>query len=174
MSDSTKAISDLCVCCGMCCDGTLFPYAFVRDEDDRQVAQHLGLTTSEIKDRLFFKMPCPHFSGCCTVYDRPRPHTCSAFFCPPIKKYNRGEQTFEDAEQQVTLLRQHRDKLLQIASQFPELENLHFRELRSKLEASGEDEAFVSKYGQLYLMLFIFRDLHSKYFKSAKEDRLII
>lgn len=174
MSDSPKDISELCVSCGMCCDGTLFPYAFVRDEADRQIADDLGMITTEIKDRLFFKQPCPHFSGCCTVYDKTRPHTCSAFFCPPIKKFKRGEQTFDEAQEQVQMLHEHRDRLLKIASQFPELEALHFRELRNKLEASGEDDAFVSKYSQLYLMLFIFRDLHAKYFKSAKEDTLII
>lgn len=134
MTDSEKKVSDLCVACGLCCDGTLFPYAYVRDEEDRKIADDLGLTTAEIKDKLFFNLPCPHFSGCCTVYDKSRPHTCSAFFCPPIKKYQRNEQPFEEAEAQIRLFKEHRDKLLKAASQFPELANLNFRALKNLLE----------------------------------------
>ena len=174
MAGSEKNVSDLCMNCGLCCDGTLFPYGFIRDETDRKVADDLGLPVTEIKEKLFFKMPCLGFSGCCTVYDKPRPHTCSAFFCPPIKKYRRGEQAFEDAEQQVRLFREHRDKLLKIASLFPELADLSFVALRDLLEESAEDETFVSKYRQLYLMLFIFRDIYSRYFKPADNDKLIV
>ncbi|SDE96729.1 hypothetical protein SAMN04487996_10874 [Dyadobacter soli] len=174
MTDSEKNISDLCVSCGMCCDGTLFPYGFVRDENDRKIADELGLTTKEIDGKLFFNMPCPHFSGCCTVYDKSRPHTCSAYFCPPLKKYRRGEQAFEDAESQIRLFREHRDKLLNAASQFPELADLNFRALKSLLDKSGDDAAFVSKHRQLYLLLFIFRDIYDRYFTPAEKDKLVV
>lgn len=174
MTESEKNVSDLCVACGLCCDGTLFPYAFVRDENDRKIADDLGLTTKEINDQMVFSLPCPHFSGCCTVYDKSRPHTCSAFFCPPIKKYRRGEQSFEDAEVQITLFKEHRDKLLKIASQFPELADLNFKALKDLLDESGEDAAFVSRYRQLYLMMFIFRDIYSRYFTPAAKDKLIV
>lgn len=174
MAGNEKEISGLCMSCGLCCDGTLFPYGFIRDEADRKVADDLGLPVAEIKEKLLFKMPCACFSGCCTAYDKPRPYTCSAFFCPPIKKYRRGEQTFEDAEQQVRLFREHRDKLLKGASQFPELADLSFTALRDLLEESAEDETFVSKYPQLYLMLFIFRDMYSRHFKPADKDKLVV
>lgn len=174
MAGSEKEVSDLCMSCGLCCDGTLFPYGFIRDEADRKVAEDLGLPVTEIREKLLFKLPCTCFSGSCTAYDKPRPYTCSAFFCPPIKKYRSGEQAFEDAEQQVRLFREHRDKLVKVASQFPELADLSFTALRDLLEESAEDETYVSKYRQLYLMLFIFRDIYSRYFKPADRDKLVV
>ncbi|WP_353721508.1 hypothetical protein [Dyadobacter sp. 676] len=174
MTDREKDVSGLCVACGLCCDGTLFPYGFVRDEADKKIADDLGLSTTEIKGTRLFSLPCLHFSGCCSVYDKPRPHTCSAFFCPPIKKYRRGEQTFEEAEKQVKLFKEHRDKLLKIASQFQELAGLSFKALKDLLEESADDDAFVGRYRQLYLMLFIYRDIYSKYFQPAQQDKLIV
>jgi len=174
MAGSEKDVSELCMSCGLCCDGTLFPYGFIRDRADQRVAEDLGLPVTEFKDKLFFNLPCRCFSGCCVAYDKPRPYTCSTFFCPPLKRYHRGEQSFEDTESEVRLFREHRDKMLKIASQFPELADLHFRALKNFLEDSGEDPAFVAKYRQLYLMLFIFRDLHARYFTPAEKDKLAV
>jgi hypothetical protein len=174
MSEGKDEISDLCVSCGMCCDGTLFGNAFVRDADDRKIADDLGMVTSEIKDKFFFKLPCHHFSACCTVYSERRPSTCSAFFCPPIKRHKHGDQTFPETQQQIRLLQDHRDKLLKIASQFPELRDLNFRALKNKLEELADDEERVALYRMLYLILFIFEDLYTKYFVPGKEDTLIV
>ncbi|WP_138484807.1 hypothetical protein [Dyadobacter bucti] len=174
MSDSKNEISDLCISCGMCCDGTLFDKAFVRDEADRKIADDLGMETFESNGKLSFRQPCHLFSSCCTVYSVARPHTCSAFFCPPVKRFRSGEQTFPDTEQQIETLRQHRDKLLKIASQFPELRDLNIRELTNKLNEYGEDTEKISKYRMLFLILFIFKDIQTKYFKPAPKDTLII
>jgi hypothetical protein len=173
MSDNNNEISDLCVRCGMCCDGTLFNKANVVDEADRKVADDLGLTTFELNGKLFFKLPCRHFSSCCTVYETQRPRICSAFFCSPIRKYNRGEQTFQDASQQVGWLLEHRNKLMKVASQFPELKALDFRSLKDKLEEYGEDAEKVSMYKHLFLIFFIFLDMRDKYFSvSGKNESL--
>jgi len=174
MSDSKNEISDLCVSCGMCCDGTLFETGFVRDETDRKVADDLGMVTMQIRDKLFFELPCRHFSGCCTVYGRQRPYTCSVFFCPPIKRYEHKEQTFSEAEQQILLLKEHRDKLLKIASQFPDLQHLNFRELKNKLGEYAGDEDKITMYRLLFLNLFILEDIQTKYFTPAKENTLLV
>jgi hypothetical protein len=170
MSDIKNEVSDLCVSCGMCCDGTLFDKAFVRNAADRKIADDLGMETFEANGRLSFRLPCPLFSACCTVYAVQRPNVCSAFFCPPIKRYKGGEQTFEESEQQVLALHEHRDKLLKIASKFPELSDLNIRELINKLNEYGEDSEKVNTYRMLFLILFIFKDLQAKYFKPAPID----
>lgn len=174
MSNSEKEVSELCVSCGMCCDGTLFARGFVRDEADRKVADDCGMVTLKIKETLFFNLPCHHFSTCCTIYDKPRPHTCSVYFCPPIKRHKSGEQSFEDTEQQVQTLQQQRDKLLKIASEFPELSQLNFRELKAKLEEWAGDEEKVALYKHLFLILFIFDDVRKRYFTPTEKDKLVI
>lgn len=85
MAGSEKEVSDLCMSCGLCCDGTLFPYGFIRDEADKKVADDLGLPVTEISEKLLFKLPCTCFSGKCTVYNKPRSYTCSAFFVLPSR-----------------------------------------------------------------------------------------
>ncbi|MCF0054620.1 YkgJ family cysteine cluster protein [Dyadobacter sp. CY356] len=168
MSDSKNEISDLCVGCGMCCDGTLFNKAVVWSEDERKMADDLGLFTFEIKEKLFFKLPCSQFSSCCNIYEQ-RPSTCSVFFCHPIKRYQLGEQTFMEVEQQILLLREHRDKLLKVASNFPELSHLNFRDLKNMLEESADDDEKIGTYRMLFLVFFIFDDIETKYFKRGKE-----
>ena len=174
MTDSENAISDLCVSCGMCCDGTLFGAAFVRDEADRIIAEDLGLKILDIKGKLFFSLPCHHFSSCCSIYEKNRPQTCSSFFCPPIKRHNLNEQTFSETEKQIKLLQENRDKLLTLASHFPDLQNLNFVDLRNKLEEFAEDDEKVSQYGMLFLTLFIFDDVRAKYFTPTKKDTLLV
>ena len=174
MADSENKISDLCVSCGMCCDGTLFGTAFVGDETNRRIAEDLELEILDIRGKLFFPLPCRHFSSCCSVYDKLRPPTCSSFFCPPIKRHKLQEQTLSETEKQIQLLRDNRDKLLTLASQFPDLKHLNFTDLKNKLEELGQDDEKVSQYGMLYLILFIFDDVKTKYFTPAKEDTLLV
>lgn len=170
MVNSENEVSDLCVSCGMCCDGTLFEKGAIRNEKDRETADDLGMGTFEFHGKLFFKMPCCHFSTCCTIYERLRPDICSEFFCVPLKKYKKGEQTFEDAKQQVQSLLEYRDKLLKAASQFSETRNLNFIELKAKLEASSEDSEKVNVYKDLFLLFFLFENVRKKYFRLVRTD----
>jgi|GEM_PF-2487486 len=168
--NNENEISDLCVSCGMCCDGTLFKRATVFGEEDRILANDLGLNAFDLNNQIFFKLPCSYFSGCCTIYARPRPGICSAFFCNPIRKYQNGEQTFDDARQQVRSLLQYRAELLKIASQFPEIKNLDFEGLKSMLEDASEDNEKVEIYRHLFLIFFLFEDARKKYFNVARKD----
>lgn len=174
MQENEKKLSDLCVSCGMCCDGTLFENAFVRHEDDRKVADTLGLVTHTKNDTLYFHLPCPQFRSCCLAYDRARPLVCAAFFCPPIKRFQAGQQSLDEADEQVTALISHRDKLLELASEFPELAQLNIKDLRTTLEAYAEDQEKVSRYRMLFLFFFIFRDTIDKYFLSDKDKKHMV
>ncbi|MCF0073223.1 YkgJ family cysteine cluster protein [Dyadobacter sp. CY261] len=172
MSDSEKDVSDLCVSCGMCCDGTLFNTARIQDDKDRKLADSLDLITGGQEDKLYFKMPCPHFAGCCSIYDRNRPQICSMFFCNPLKKFQRGEQGFLEATQQVRSLQEHRDKFMKVASQFPEFDGLGFREIKNKLGDLSEQSDNISTYRHLFLLLFVFDDLKTRYFEAAKKEEV--
>jgi uncharacterized protein len=170
ISSSENDVSSICVSCGMCCDGTLFDKAVVHGEEDRAVADGVGLTTYVINDKSFFKLPCHHFSACCTIYGTQRPHTCSAFFCVPLKKYKSGEQTFSDAAFQVQQLLEYRNSLMKAAAQFPELMELNFRQIKSKLEEYSEDNDKVRVYRHLFLIFFLFENARKSYFKVTRKD----
>lgn len=170
MVDNENEVSDLCVSCGMCCDGTLFEKGAIRNEKDRETADHLGMGTFEFRDKLFFTMPCCHFSSYCTVYESVRPNICSEFFCVPLKKYQKGEHTFEDAQQQVQGLLEYRNKLLKAASQFSETRNLNIKELKTKLELASGDSEKVHVYKDLFLLLFLFENTRKKYFRGTNAN----
>lgn len=167
MTDSEKEISDLCVDCGMCCDGTLFSKARIRDEEDRKHAASMDFVTFELDKGLYFKMPCPHFAGCCSIYDRNRPHICSTFFCNPLSKVHRGEQNMAEAIQQVKALQEQRNKFMSVASRFPEFDGLAFKEIARRLEDLSEDNDKVSNYRHLFLLMYVFDDLRRRYFEPA-------
>lgn len=94
-------LSDLCVSCGLCCDGSLFRFLPVEPGD---VGAHAALSLPVVKQsgRLAMPLPCAKLSGaCCTVYTQ-RPPGCRAFVCYLGHRLERGEVTFADA-----LLRVH-------------------------------------------------------------------
>ncbi len=94
-----EQLSNICTQCGMCCDGTLFQTANLKDEPDQNLAQDLGLSTVHTTEgKRFFKQPCHHFNHCCTIYDQTRPHVCGSYFCKPLKKFKKGAISFEEAQ----------------------------------------------------------------------------
>ena len=69
--------SDLCVACGMCCDGTMFGNVVAHDHELVQMI-FLGAETKSNSDssRHFFLQPCPaHVNGSCSIYET-RPLIC--------------------------------------------------------------------------------------------------
>ncbi|MDE2597496.1 MAG: hypothetical protein KGL44_11520 [Sphingomonadales bacterium] len=96
-------VSTLCVDCGLCCNGTLFDVANIR-EDERDFAASLGLkvTTGSDGTGAGFALPCPHLCGAaCTIYDQPRPSVCSAFFCRLAHALDDGETSLDAAQERV-------------------------------------------------------------------------
>lgn len=90
--------ANICVGCGICCDGHLFDYALIKPEEQSLCAE-LDLEVRlqpESVDR--FLHPCPRFAdGCCTVYDR-RPSTCRTFRCRLLQDHDAGRVTTQEAE----------------------------------------------------------------------------
>jgi len=98
--------SDLCLQCGMCCDGTLFSTATIT-EDERAFTTSIGLRVVERgDDTIGFEEPCPHFvGGCCSIYERKKPAVCSGFRCGVLVGYEKGLVSLEEALDIVDLVR---------------------------------------------------------------------
>lgn len=90
--------SDLCVACGMCCDGTMFGNVVAQDHELVQMI-FLGAETKykEEEDKHFFLQPCPAYvNGSCSIYET-RPKTCSGYKCHLLKRVLKNEITPEQA-----------------------------------------------------------------------------
>ena len=82
--------SNLCLSCGLCCQGILHDLVPL-DEDELERAARLRLPLFESPLRLAFQLPCPRLEERrCTVYAE-RPRTCATYACAVLRAYGSGE-----------------------------------------------------------------------------------
>lgn len=85
------ALSQLCLACGLCCDGSLFTHLVPRGDEARTLA-HTKLRLIDKRDgSTVIGLPCPALDGaCCTMYEA-RPTGCRAFICATGRQLVAGE-----------------------------------------------------------------------------------
>jgi len=100
VSESLQSRSEnLCIACGLCCSGHLFTHANVGD-DEIPAAESLELPLDKFKEsgNRHFYLPCPRFTGKCSVYDDPRkPRICTIYKCDLLKALEAQKVTLEQA-----------------------------------------------------------------------------
>lgn len=97
MTDSTGDAAllggnELCSSCGLCCNGSLFSYFRLRD-DETGLAERLGLAVSQSSrtgGKVVALACAKHDGSCCTVHEL-RPHGCRAFECDLLIRLQRDE-----------------------------------------------------------------------------------
>jgi Fe-S-cluster containining protein len=98
---STRSGSDLCLPCGLCCDGSLFSHAWLEPAEEGQ-ARSLGLEVYPLDTRVTFRLPCPLFRpDRCSIYGQRRPGICASYQCRQLRNYLRGKVALEDAVRQI-------------------------------------------------------------------------
>jgi|APGre2960657373_1045057.scaffolds.fasta_scaffold32245_2 hypothetical protein len=106
--------SDLCVACGMCCDGTLFGNV-VCSKEEADYMGSLGLETKKKDNQInhVFLTPCSmHINGSCSIYEDPKkPKTCSGYKCALLKRVLRNEITPEQALVKVERVKKAKEDL---------------------------------------------------------------
>ena len=86
----TKLSSDLCLACGLCCDGSIFSHVELDEEDRERLEIDEGC-----EPRLSF--PCKHLSGTrCTIYPK-RPKVCASYRCKTLTAFELGMISHDDA-----------------------------------------------------------------------------
>ncbi|WP_157273953.1 YkgJ family cysteine cluster protein [Pedobacter sp. BAL39] len=154
-------ISALCMSCGMCCDGTLFLTAHLRDEVEMAVAASKGFSVLTEGPGFNFELPCHFFKGCCSIYDQYKPKVCNGYFCKPLKKVNNNKLTFEEAELQIRKTLSLRQEIISLASDFAEFKGMQCYKIVDNVKAvlqAGDREA-MRRYGKLLLLIIKFEQL---------------
>lgn len=132
--DLNETLSSICMNCGLCCDGSLFNRAKIWNEEDRELAESLNLTTfSQPDDKMYFALPCPYFKSCCSIYAHPRPVICSKFFCEPLKKLQKGELTELKARSMVETAVKARNEVLETAQKIEAYRNSSFPQVMKEV-----------------------------------------
>ena len=103
MDQDASFSSDLCVSCGICCDGALFDQGPIYPHEEAH-ALGLGFTIVERDDgRRYFLLPCGNLCGsACQVYDV-RPTTCRTYKCTTLQAVEAGEIDRAEADRRVAI-----------------------------------------------------------------------
>ena len=89
--------SDLCLACGLCCDGTLFDHARVTKAEAKKLKGTAVELVVDSEGHPALRQPCGALkSKCCTVYEK-RPKECRSFKCNLYVKVERGDLSVEEA-----------------------------------------------------------------------------
>ena len=109
-------LSELCQACGICCQGALFRYALLSQEEvDRLQARGVP-TTKRRNGALALRLGCTALSGTvCTIYEV-RPKACDAYYCQLALRLRGG---LISAEEATRLVAQARTFLSEIEGQLP-------------------------------------------------------
>ena len=105
----TTPSENLCLACGLCCDGTLFSWVVLRPADDVPRLAEAGVAAETVNGRQGLWQPCAgHHAGRCTVY-QVRPCACATFRCKLLRRQEAGEIAPDQARAVVERARQFRD-----------------------------------------------------------------
>ncbi len=108
-------LSDLCVACGLCCDGSLFRFVPAK-EAERETWEALGLPLVVQSGQLAMALPCRRLEGrCCTVYAQ-RPSGCRAYVCWLGKRLEEGTVGFPEA---LSAVQEAQRRIAVLAKEWP-------------------------------------------------------
>lgn len=112
MNDS----SNLCLSCGLCCDGTLI--GFVQLDSDEIPAVKEVMDIEEANGQGFFLHPCNKYCDGCTIYSK-RPKQCALFKCGLLKSVEQKELDFDSAIETISVVKQKKDAIEQKLAALP-------------------------------------------------------
>ena len=88
--------SELCLSCGLCCQGIMERAAFLESEEVERVRE-LNLEFYKTDDGIYkFHLPCPLIQGnVCSVYSGRHPNVCTEFQCILLEQLLNNEISLE-------------------------------------------------------------------------------
>lgn len=152
----------LCLACGLCCDGTLFDLVKLEGSDNAAQLKALGLpvTVSRGKAPITrFPQPCAALCAdrTCRLY-ADRPWQCRVFECGVFKDAKAGRITFAVALRLVKQARQRADKARRLLRELGDTDEHRalgerFHRMSDHMEFGNADVAAREKFADLSLVM---------------------
>lgn len=172
----------LCLACGLCCDGTLFDGVQLELGDDARKLQALGLPVAFSRGRKpvgRFPQPCSALCAdrTCRLY-ADRPGQCRSFECKLFKQLRDGETELAPALRLVAKARRVADKarrLLRRLGDHDETRSLgeRFHRMDDRLRADGSDVQALALFADLSLAIHQLKLLaHERFYTRAEKTSL--
>lgn len=150
----------LCLACGLCCDGTLFDLVKLEASDDAVKVKTLGLPVKVSRGKVpvaRFPQPCAALceDRTCRLY-ADRPWQCRVFECGVLKKAKAGEMTVAAALRVVTQARRRADNVRRLLRELGDTDEHRalgerFHRTSERLESANADDTARAKYADLSL-----------------------
>lgn len=163
-----RPAEEICLSCGMCCNGVVFADVQVQAGDDPERLRELGLAFRRGKGGLAralvagkgpkFRQPCAAYDGCrCRIYGE-RPRYCREFECVLLKRVKAGAVTPAAALRRIRKTRKQVETVKSLLRELGDLDEAlslakRFRRTSKRLEKDGFDEAGAERFGKLTLAL---------------------
>jgi hypothetical protein len=113
-SASPSAIEQLCLACGLCCNGVLFADVELQKGDNAGRLNDLGMALNKKGMKRMFAQPCRCFDGkLCRIY-ADRPKRCATFECGLLKRFQSGEMTAPAALKRIADAKKLAEKVRQL------------------------------------------------------------
>jgi hypothetical protein len=169
---------NICIECGLCCDGSMFKHAKIDKNDDMAFLKQVGVEFIAVSDKQFFHLPCMGQDGkLCRLYnDARRFKVCKEFKCRLLKQYISGEISYNcamDTIREILIRRQSVKEFFEILHTDHNNSDQSIFSFIRELNLSGKIEnlSFRKTYSKQILDCFIFRELLNRKFykKNSKE-----
>lgn len=156
----------LCLACGLCCDGTLFDLVKLEAGDDAVKMKALGLPVKVSRGKVpvaRFPQPCAALCAdrTCRLY-ADRPWQCRVFECRTFKDAKAGKVAFASALRIVKQARRRADGIRRLLRELGDTDEHRalgerFHRTSERLESGNADMAAKAKYADLSLAVHHFR-----------------
>lgn len=142
---------NICLSCGLCCDGTLIGHVQLNREE---IPSLKGLMDIEDENgNGFFLQPCSNYCDGCTIYSD-RPKQCASFNCELLNSVEQHEIDFNSALESINEVKQLKivieRKVIELQLELKSL-SFHFKmvELNSLLKKKMTESHLTSDYLEL-------------------------
>ncbi|MDP2136456.1 MAG: YkgJ family cysteine cluster protein [Candidatus Didemnitutus sp.] len=150
----------LCLACGLCCDGTLFDGVQLEPDEDAGQLKALGLPVAFSRARkpvARFAQPCAALceDRTCQLYQH-RPRQCRTFECTVFKETRAGRIEFAAALRLVEKTRRQAERARRLMLRLGDTDvhrslGERFHRLQERLEAAAPDAAALALLADLSL-----------------------
>jgi Fe-S-cluster containining protein len=173
-----ESAEQLCLACGLCCDGTLFDLVKLEASDDARKIKALGLPVVISRGKVpvaRFPQPCAALceDRTCRLY-ADRPWQCRVFECGVFKDAKAGRITFATALRLVKQARTRADKVRRLLRELGDTDEHRalgerFHRTSERLESGNVDAAAKAKFADLSLAVHHFKlQAHAKFYTRTE------
>lgn len=172
-----KSGEQLCLACGLCCDGSLFGHVRLGPGDDARRLRGLGLPVTRTRGRdvvTRFPQPCAALCAdrACRLY-ADRPAQCRDFECGVFAAAQAGRMEFPAALRLVRQARRRADTIRALLRQLGDSAehaalDERFQRMQTRMETRGADGAQADAFAKLSVAMHRFQLLaHGKFHTKA-------